>query len=238
MIRIAKLPVAAANSIAHFHQGPSTMNAKVDRFAPRSDADLLRLVQQQPLAWVVSGSVAEDSYRSTLLPILAATDADGHLVLEGHFARSNDQYKLLMQNPKAVMLVLGTNGYISPSWMQDKTQAPTWNYASVQFFVDVEFFEQPAAIEAHLRELVNTMEKQTPRSAPAAAWKVDDMGARYGSLAQRVIGFRARVRNVRAKFKLGQDERDDVFADIMIGLSEAGRAELHAWMREFNSGRG
>ncbi len=27
--------------------------------------------------------------------------------------------------------------------MQDKTQAPTWNYASAQFFVDVEFFEQP-----------------------------------------------------------------------------------------------
>lgn len=215
------------------------MNARVDRFAPRSDADLLRLVQQQPLAWVVSGSVAEDNFRSTLLPILAETDAEGRIArLVGHFARSNDQYKLLMQDPKAVMLVLGTNGYISPSWMQDKTQAPTWNYASVQFFVDVEFFEQPAAIEAHLRELVDTMEKKAPRAASTSAWKVDDMGARYASLSQRVIGFRATVRNVRAKFKLGQDERDDVFADIMTGLSQAGRAELHTWMREFNPGRG
>jgi transcriptional regulator len=215
------------------------MSARVDRFAPRSDADLLHLVRQQPLAWVVSGSVAEDNFRSTLLPILAETDANGRIVrLVGHFARSNDQYKLLMQNPKAVMLVLGTNGYISPSWMQDKTQAPTWNYASAQFFVDVEFFEQPAAIEAHLRELVDTMERQAPRADSASAWKVDDMGARYGSLAQRVIGFRAQVRNVRAKFKLGQDERDDVFADIMTGLAQGGRAELHTWMREFNPGRG
>jgi predicted FMN-binding regulatory protein PaiB len=212
------------------------MNARVDRFAPRSDADLLRLVQQQPLAWVVSGSVAEDDFRSTLLPILVETDADGRIErLVGHFARSNDQYKLMMRNPKAVMLVLGTNGYISPSWMQDKTQAPTWNYASAQFFVDVEFFEQSAAIEAHLRELVDTMEK---RAAAAPAWKVDDMGARYGSLAQRVIGFRAKVRNVRAKFKLGQDERNDVFADIMTGLNQAGSVELHTWMREFNPGRG
>jgi transcriptional regulator len=215
------------------------MSVRVDRFAPRSDADLLRLLQQQPLAWVVSGSVADDTFRSSLLPILAATDADGRLVqLEGHFARSNDQYKLLTQDPKAVMLVLGTNGYISPSWMQDKTQAPTWNYASAQFFVDVEFFEQPDAIEAHLRELVDTMEKQAPRSAATAAWKVDDMGARFGSLAQRVIGFRARIRNVRARFKLGQDERNDVFAEIMIGLNQAGRSELHSWMSELNPGRG
>jgi predicted FMN-binding regulatory protein PaiB len=214
------------------------MSVRVDRFAPRSDADLLRLMQQQPLAWVVSGSVAEDTFRSSLLPILAETDAEGRVVrLEGHFARSNDQYKLLMQEPKAVMLVLGTNGYISPSWMQDKAQAPTWNYASAQFFVDVEFFEQPEAIEAHLRELVDTMEKQTPRSTDTPAWKVDDMGARYGSLAQRVIGFRAKVRNVRAKFKLGQDERNDVFADIMIALNQAGRSELHSWMSELNPGR-
>ncbi|HEY5758429.1 MAG TPA: FMN-binding negative transcriptional regulator [Steroidobacter sp.] len=215
------------------------MSVRADRFAPRSDADLLRLMQQQPLAWVVSGSVAEDTFRSSLLPILAGTDAEGRIVqLEGHFARSNDQYKLLMQDPKAVMLVLGSNGYISPSWMQDKTQAPTWNYASAQFFVDVEFFEQPEAIEAHLRELVETMEKQTPRSTGTTAWKVDDMGSRYGSLAQRVIGFRAKVRNVRAKFKLGQDERNDVFADIMTGLNQAGRSELHSWMSELNPGRG
>jgi len=215
------------------------MTVRVDRFAPRSDADLLRLVQQQPLAWVVSGAVAEDNFRSTLLPILVETDADGCIErLVGHFARSNDQYKLLMQDPKAVMLVLGTNGYISPSWMQDKTQAPTWNYASAQFFVDVEFFEQPEAIETHLRELVDTMEKQAPRSAQTSVWKVDDMGARYGSLAQRVIGFRAKVRNVRARFKLGQDERNDVFADIMLGLNQAGRSELHSWMQEFNPGRG
>ncbi|WP_293852108.1 FMN-binding negative transcriptional regulator [Steroidobacter sp.] len=214
------------------------MNARVDRFAPRSDADLLRLVQQQPLAWVVSGS--GDNFRATLLPILAETDGEGRIErLVGHFARSNDQFKLLMQDPKAVMLVLGTNGYISPSWMQDKTQAPTWNYASAQFFVDVDFFEEPPAIEEHLRELVGTMEGQTTRESTSAEWKVDDMGARYASLSRGVIGFRAKVNKVRAKFKLGQDERDDVFADIMTGLRDGGGSgELQEWMREFNPGRG
>lgn len=212
------------------------MSAKVDRYAARSDADLLRLVRQQPLAWVVSG-VAEN-FRASLLPVLAETDADGRIArLVGHFARSNDQYKLLMQEPRAVMLVLGTNGYISPSWMQDKSQAPTWNHASAQFFVDVEFFEQPDSIQTHLRDLVDTMEAQTARVPTARAWDVDQMGARYASLSRGVIGFRAQVRNVRAKFKLGQDERNDVFADIMAGLTHAGSTELHAWMQDFNPGR-
>lgn len=215
------------------------MNARVDRFAPRSNDDLSRLVRQQPLAWVISGSAAADDFRATLLPILTETNSDGSIArLVGHFARSNDQYKLLMREPKAVILVLGTNGYISPSWMQDRTQAPTWNYASAQFFVDVEFFEQPEAIEAHLRELVDTMESRAARAPVTAAWKVDDMGARYASLSSRVIGFRAKVRNVRAKFKLGQDERDDVFRDILVGLDQGHSAELKAWMQLFNPGRG
>ncbi len=212
------------------------MSVKTDRYAPRSSADLVRLVQQQPLAWVVSG-VAEN-FRATLLPIMAEVDAEGRIArLVGHFARSNDHMKLLQQDPRAVMLVLGTNGYISPSWMQDKSQAPTWNYASAQFFVDVEFFDQPAPIEAHLRELVDTMEAQTPRAAAAIAWDVDQMGARYASLSRGVIGFNAKVREVRAKFKLGQDEREDVFRDIMTGLTHGDAEELQGWMKDFNPGR-
>ncbi len=215
------------------------MSSRVDRFAARSNDDLMRLVRHQPLAWVVSGSAAADNFRATLLPILIERDADGSIArLVGHFARSNDQYKLLMQEPKAVMLALGTNGYISPSWMQDKTQAPTWNYASAQFLVDVEFFEQPEAIETHLRELVETMEEQTTRATGTPAWKVDDMGARYASLSRGVIGFRAKVREVRAKFKLGQDERDDVFRDILLGLAQGDSTELQTWMQAFNPGRG
>lgn len=192
---------------------------------------MLRLVHEHPLAWVVSGGA--DNLRATLLPIRPVTDANGKITeLEGHFARSNDHFELLRRQPRAMILVLGTQGYISPSWMQDKTQAPTWNYASAQFLVDVAFFEKAGAIETHLRDLVDTMETQRPN-----AWSVDQMGPRYHSLATRVIGFRARVIETRAKFKLGQDERDDVFRDITIGLANHGDGELLQWMKDFNTWR-
>jgi len=41
----------------------------------------------------------------------------------------------------------------------------------------------------------------------------------------------------RAKFKLGQDERDAVFTDITTALDAAGSDALVAWMRELNPGR-
>ena len=205
-------------------------------YAARSDADLLRLVRQQPLAWVVSGAGAD--FRATLLPVLAQTDADGRVArLTGHFARSNDQHQLLTRDPRAVILVLGTNGYISPSWFVDKSQAPTWNYASAQFVVDFRFFETPEPIEAHLRELVNTMEAQAPRAAGAIPWNIDQMGPSYFMRSRAIVGFSAEVREVRPKFKLGQDERDDVFSDIMAGLKHGPTADLQAWMRDFNPTR-
>ncbi|MGH8175786.1 MAG: FMN-binding negative transcriptional regulator [Steroidobacter sp.] len=202
-----------------------------NRFAPRSDQDVVELVLNHPLVWVVSGG--GDDFRATLLPVRPELDANGRITrLVGHFARSNDHYQLLQKHPRALLLVLGVQGYISPSWMQDKTQAPTWNYASAQFLVDVDFFEESTDIEAHLRDLVDTMEAARPN-----AWSIEQMGPRYRSLSKGVIGFRAEVREIRAKFKLGQDERDDVFRDITVGLSRAGGSELLQWMNEFNAGR-
>lgn len=201
------------------------------RFAPRSDQDVVQLVLDHPLAWIVSGT-GED-FRATLLPLRPELDAHGRLIaLAGHFARSNDHFELLCKNGRVAILTLGVQGYISPSWMQDKTQAPTWNYASAQFIADLVFDESDASIETHLRDLVDAMEQGRPD-----AWSVDQMGPRYRSLATRVIAFRAEIRETRAKFKLGQDERDDVFRDIAVGLERSRQSDLLRWMKTFNPGR-
>jgi transcriptional regulator len=212
------------------------MSEQKNIYAARSDADLLRLMRQQPLAWIVSGS--GESFRASLLPVLAQTDAEGRLVrFAGHFSRHNDQLQLLQRDPQAVILVLGTNGYISPSWFADKSQAPTWNYVSAQFVVDMHFYDAPEAIEAHLRQLVNTMEAQASRGADQIPWDVDQMGPRYFLRSPVIVGFEAEIRTARPKFKLGQEERDDVFSDIMAGLKHGPSADLQAWMRDYNPDR-
>jgi transcriptional regulator len=200
-----------------------------DKFAPRSHADIERLVRAQPLAWVVSNGAT--SLQATPLPLRPVLDQDGRIVeLHGHFARRNPQVDALRQQPRALLLFLGPHGYISPSWMQDRTQAPTWNYATAQFLTELTLFDEPAAIEALLADLIGAMEKDRPDR-----WDQSEMGPRYASLSRGIVGFRARVLQVQARFKLGQDERDDVFGDITAALEREGAHELLAWMRMFDA---
>lgn len=208
------------------------MNAPVNRFAPRGPQDLADLARQQPLAWVCSRGPA--GQLSTPLPLVPKFAPDGRIVaVEGHFARANPQVAALRADGRATVLWLGAHGYVSPSWMADRTQAPTWNYASAQLQVDVRFAEAHDAIVAHLRELAERQEAGRPN-----AWSIDEMGPRLALLAQRVIAFRAEVVASQEKYKLGQDERDDVYVDILAGLDAQPDAALPAWMRRFNPGRG
>ncbi|MGQ0430280.1 MAG: FMN-binding negative transcriptional regulator [Gammaproteobacteria bacterium] len=207
------------------------MTAPTDRFAPQSDEQVLRLVLEHPLAWVVAAQ--DDDFRAAPLPLRPRVGGAGRIAsLEGHMARGNPLRAALERNPHALILFMGPQGYISPSWMSNRTWAPTWNYAVVQFLVTVAFNETPARLDAHLHDLAEAMERGRPN-----AWHPSEMGARYDSLRRGIIPFEAKVLEQRAKFKLGQDENDTTFAEITAALGREGPAELLAWMRELNPGR-
>ena len=208
------------------------MNTPLNRFAARNAQDLADLGREHPLAWICSQ--AAGGQVATPLPLVPRFAPDGRIVaVEGHFARSNPQVAALRADAQASVLWLGVQGYVSPSWMADRTQAPTWNYASAQLRVAVRLVDAPDAIFAHLRELTERQEAGRP-----GAWSIDEMGPRLAQLAQRVIAFRAEVVACQERYKLGQDERDDVHADILAGLDAQPDAALPAWMRRFNAGRG
>lgn len=202
------------------------------RFSPRSGADVAELVDRHPLALLVSPG--DGRMHSTPLPMRIEHRADGRIVsLIGHMARANPQVAALRADAQATLLFLGAHGYVSPSWFEDRTQAPTWNYAYANFAVRIDFLDDAANLERVVRDLVDAMEAGRER-----AWRVDDMGARYALLASRIIAFRATVTNIEAKFKLGQDERDDVYPEIIAGLrKENGSEELVAMMQLFNAHR-
>jgi transcriptional regulator len=207
------------------------VTGRADVFAPKDDEQVLRLVLEHPLAWVVSHD--EGNFRATPLPLRPRVGGGGRIeALEGHMARSNPLHAALQRDPRSLVLFSGPQGYISPSWMTDRTWAPTWNYAVVQFLVTIAFDETPARLDAHLHDLVGAMERGRIR-----AWHPSEMGARYERIKSGIIPFEAKVLEQRAKFKLGQDERDGVFAEIAQALERSGSDALLAWMRELNPGR-
>ncbi len=196
-------------------------------FAPDSPADIDRLIAAHPFALMISSATGTPI--ATPLPLLLERDTDGAISLLGHIARVSPHTELLRRQPRALVVFLGSHGYISPSWLADRTQAPTWNYETVHFEVDVAFDDRAEATQTALTQLVDHMERGRPN-----AWSVADMGARYDMLAQAVVAFRARVISTKAKFKLGQNERPADRVDILKGLERTAQLPLLAAMTRSN----
>ena len=108
--------------------------------------------------------------------------------------RANPMRAAFERSPRALILFNGPQGYMSPSWVSDRTWAPTWNYAVVQYLVTVEFDETPARLDAHLHDLVDAMERGRPK-----AWHPSEMGERYEKLRRMIVPFDAKVIEQRAK---------------------------------------
>ncbi|MBV9526818.1 FMN-binding negative transcriptional regulator [Sphingomonas sp.] len=191
-----------------------------DIFASADGADITRLVEAYPLCWVVSGGT--EARHATPLPLLPETGDDGRLQsLLGHIARRNPQQSALEADPRASILCMGPQAYISPALVSNPTWGPTWNYAVCRFEVDIEFV--PGETGTALARLAEALE-----GGSADSWTPARMGPRYDALKQHIVGFRAHVRETHARFKLGQDETDATFAEIVDGLAGSDLAE---WMQ-------
>ena len=188
-------------------------------FVPHQPADVTALIRAYPLCWVVSGG--SDDRFATPLPLLAEADQTGAVVsLLGHFARANPHVAALERAPAAAILCMGPQGYISPRLVSNPTWGPTWNYGVVRFEVEIHFV--PEENDAALSQLAVALEGET-----AGSWTPARMGERYDQLAKHIVAFRAPVRTAHPRFKLGQDENDQTFGEIVDRLSDRTLAE---WM--------
>jgi transcriptional regulator len=195
-------------------------------FQPLRIGDVADLIDRHPLAWVVS---AFPDFRATPLPLLADCDQTGRVTaLIGHFAAANAQVEQLRAHPRALFLFNGPQAYVSPGLLTTSDWAPTWNYAAVRIVARVELDE--ALNDLALKRLVARMERES--SDP---WDVGALGERYETMKRHIIAFRATILLIEPGFKLGQDERSDVFEEIVARHPDSA---LVQWMRRSRPGTG
>lgn len=189
-------------------------------------ADVQKLVEDYPLAWVCGGGATD--MEASLLPLIGRFDEQGALVeLIGHLMRSNPLHAALAADPRATILFRGPDSYISPEHAGLRDWGPTWNYAQIKIRADVTFDDD--LTEPSLDLLIEAREKG--RLQP---WSKEELGERYRAMLGRIIGFRATVTDLSGKFKLGQDEGKEALTAIVDTLPDKA---MVAWMRRFNGGR-
>lgn len=191
-------------------------------FGQYGAGDVRALIEDYPLAWVCGGDAS--GMEASLLPLVGQFGPDGRLVeLAGHLMKSNSLYRALRADQRATILFKGPDCYVSPQNAGLRDWAPTWNYPQLKIRADIRFDE--AFTETSLQLLIDAMEVGRPDP-----WNVSELGPRYHTMLDHIIGFRCAVTDISGVFKLGQDEGEAAFGAILATLPDD---KLKAWMRRF-----
>jgi transcriptional regulator len=181
-----------------------------DPFAEVPQEALDRLIDAVTLGWIVPHAAPD---AALLMPIVR--DARPGRLL-GHLPRRHPAATVLTESRRAQILFLGPNAHVPNDVVGVADWAPTWNFVAASLDVDVQV--DVALTDRALAATVAHLEEH---------WTVEELGARYASLAERVVGYEAVIREAKPRFKLGQDERPEVQARM---AAAAAGTQLRTWL--------
>ena len=187
-----------------------------DRFASGSIDDIGALVDGPPLAWIVPHA---DVRAAILMPVVLERGDESAPLLLGHLPRRAPAMAILSDDPAASILILGPHRQIPNDWIANRNWAPTWNFAAARIDAEVEI--DAGLTDRCLQRLVDHLDLR---------WSPGEMGPRYESQKDEIVGFTARPVEFAGRFKLGQDEKPENFAAIVEAL---GADPLAEWMHRF-----
>ncbi|WP_328442169.1 FMN-binding negative transcriptional regulator [Streptomyces sp. NBC_00444] len=168
-------------------------------------------------------TMTEQGLLATLLPFDYDPDTGEHGALIGHMARGNDQWKRPVRG-QAMVIVRGPEAYITPSWYATKAEhhrvVPTWNYMTAHVYGHLVVHDDPAWIEAQIRQLTDRHE-----AGSAEPWSVDQAPAKFVERQLRaVVGVELVISRIEAKFKLSQNQPQENVEGVIAGLETRGHA--------------
>lgn len=154
---------------------------------------------------------------STILPLLYDPHAGPLGTLTGHVARGNPLVQA-GNAEEALVVVTGTEGYISPSWYPSKVEhgkvVPTWDYVTVQAAGPLELHDDPHWLRSLVTRLTDRHE--AGRSAP---WAVTDAPEAFVTANLRaIVGLEIPLCRLVGKAKLSQNRPAADIAGVVAGL--------------------
>lgn len=140
------------------------------------------------------------------------------------------QWRHFNSNNPVWALINGPNAYITPSWYKTSREVPTWNYVSLELKCQVELLPGFSEITDILEKL--TLEFESKEKSPWNFELPDDL-QNPEALTKALMGFRLRVTQIEAKFKLSQNRSLQDQAGVLEGLtarSDDNSRKIHSLM--------
>jgi len=180
-------------------------------FAVSDEKTLESFIERYDFATLTSSS--STGLVASHIPIMLRRSA-GKLVLIGHVARANNQWRQFDGNVEALAVFHGPHAYVSPAWYATSPAVPTWNYAAVHVYGKPRAREEGDFTAAALRDLVARYE-----GTRANPWRMEALaGDFFEKLAKAIVAFEMPIDRIDGKFKLGQNRSQDDRVGMLKGL--------------------
>ncbi len=178
------------------------------------------LIGRHSLAALVT--LGPDGFLANHIPLIVDPEPAPLGTLRGHLSKANSQWKDSLPNMPALAIFQGPAAYITPSWYPSKLETgsvvPTYNYAVVHAHGTLATFDDPALLEAHLRNLTNAHE-----AGFADRWSINDAPASFiRDMLKGIVGIEIRIARLEGKWKLSQNRSAVDRAGVVEGLTASG----------------
>ncbi|MCM3089292.1 FMN-binding negative transcriptional regulator [Bhargavaea ginsengi] len=135
----------------------------------------------------------------------------------GHFAKANPQWKTIV-GQVALVMIQGPHAYVSSSWYSHENVS-TWNYQAVHFYGHVQLMNENE-LEEELALLMKEYEQHRPNPV---LW--ENLSQETKQQINAVVGFKMKVDETQAAYKLSQNRNSTDYGNIIDGLRNEGRSE-------------
>jgi transcriptional regulator len=179
-------------------------------------------------------TTGEGGLDASHLPLLLEPEPGPLGRLIGHVARASPQWRATPAGAAALVVLLGPDAYVTPSWYPSKQEAgkvvPTWNYLAIHAHGVVRFFEDRARLLDVVTRL--TVRHEAGRAHP---WKVTDAPPDYvEAMLGGIVGVELTITRLEGKWKASQNRSEADRRGVEAGL----RAEGHPVMADLVGRRG
>jgi len=148
---------------------------------------------------------------ATHLPLQLIKEGDTYYIT-GHMAHGNPQWRTFEICDDVLVIFQGPHGYISSSWYEHEN-VPTWNYQAVHVYGQASILGEEE-LKQDLSELLEKYEKK--RENPVSWDKLSPQ--LIESQLKGIVGFKIKVQEVQAAYKLSQNRNEEDYHNIVEKL--------------------
>lgn len=155
---------------------------------------------------------------ATHVPVqLVKEGADYYMT--GHVAYGNPQWRTFEASEHVLVMFQGPHAYISSSWYGHEN-VPTWNYQAVHVYGQATILSD----EELQQDLSRLLEKYEGHRAQPVLWETLSPEL-LASQLKGIVGFKIKVEEIEAAYKLSQNRNAADYARIVEQLREDGQPD-------------